>query len=104
MKLAPWVAGSSRTLYHWCPACEELHVIPPDGWTRSGTDERPTFAPSFGQHTRRGYCHYLITDGQLIFQGDCYHSVRGAVPMPDIPEAKMVRLNGSVITEAVVRK
>jgi hypothetical protein len=106
MKLAPWIESCKDRLYHWCPACETLHVIPEKGWTRTGTDDRPTFTPSFGQTTRRGYCHYNITDGQLFFHVDSYHSVRGNVALPDIPPAALRRLNGAdyVTSEEVFKR
>lgn len=106
MKIAPWTAEFGGDLYHWCPACEELHVIPVKRWTRSGTDERPTFSPSFGQHLKRGYCHYNITDGQLFFHADSYHALRGAVPMPEIPETALEEIDGhvGVTTDAVFKR
>lgn len=95
-KIAPWVSAPEAWLYHWCPACEALHVIPATGWTRSGPDDAPTYSPSFGQNTKRGYCHYNITNGRLMFHGDSYHTMRGDVDMPDIPIEALERLNGIV--------
>lgn len=31
---------------HWCPGCEEVHVLP-DRWTFNGDLDSPTFTPSF---------------------------------------------------------
>lgn len=105
-KLAPWSDAPRGALYHWCPACEQLHVIPVEGWTQSGTDERPTFMPSFGQTTKRGRCHYNITNGTLFFHGDCYHTMRGTVELPDIPPSALGHLNDTdgVTSEAVFER
>ena len=75
---------------HWCPACEEMHVLP-DGWSFNSDLEEPTFLPSF---LHSGYsakhdnfvCHYILTAGVLHFQGDCTLEFRGkSVPRPLMP-------------------
>ena len=91
-KFASWAAGGDDTLYHYCPACECLHVIPPKRWTRTGPAERTTYRPSFLQYTKRGNCHYFITDGALFFHNDCWHSMRGQHELPDIPYPLLERL------------
>lgn len=73
---------------HYCPACEEMHPLP-DSWHFNGDLEKPTFTPSF-KHTIRWkdeerICHYVLTDGVLNYCGDCTHSMRGPVPLPDLP-------------------
>lgn len=108
LKFAQWASAPDATLYHWCPACEELHVIPAEGWTRhDGQPEQEdvTYTPSFGQHTKRGYCHYNITRGKLIFHGDSYHSMRGEVELPDIPIEVLERkgMTVGVKTDAIFR-
>ena len=93
---------------HWCPACEEMHVLP-DSWKFDGNLERPTFHPSFkhegcqiekvdgkwtGEWIRGAdgkplpfVCHYVLTAGQLHFCADCTHSMAGkVVPLPKLPE------------------
>jgi len=93
---------------HWCPGCEEMHVLP-DSWKFDGNLESPSFAPSFkhegiqrvfsdgnwtGEWKRDAkgntipfICHYVLTAGQLNFQGDCTHSLAGKkVPLPVLPE------------------
>ena len=85
------------TLWHWCPGCKVTHPIPgnhPDGgWTRSGTDEAPTFAPSVLQYAAgklHGRCHYFIQAGKILFQPDCDHELKGqTVDLPDMPEAEL---------------
>lgn len=100
MKLICWAPGGADTLYHWCPGCEHLHVIPPKGWTRTGPDESPTYTPSFLQYDAGGNgnnCHYIITVGVLNFCGDCFHSLRNtAVPMPEIPQRVVDKLTDEV--------
>lgn len=93
---------------HWCPACEEMHVIP-DRWQFNGNAERPTFTPSVkitgiktikkngewtggwerdaNGNTVPDCCHYFITDGSIMFQGDCLHTYAGVtVQMSPIPD------------------
>lgn len=90
-------------LYGWshlCPGCGHAHVIPTSGdkaWGFNGYTERPTFTPSVlhtwddgirGEHNfTPKLCHYFITDGNIVFCGDCTHSLSGkTVPLPEIPE------------------
>jgi hypothetical protein len=70
--------------FHWCPACRELHPLP-DKWSFNGNVERPSFSPSFRQHTTRGECHYTIADGQIHFYADSYHGREDIVTMPNFP-------------------
>ena len=92
---------------HWCPGCEEMHVIP-DGWTFDGDVNSPTFAPSVkitgrltvkvrgewtGEWVRDAdgkavdmCCHYFLRAGQLQFCADSSHALAGqTLPCPDIP-------------------
>jgi hypothetical protein len=85
-----------------------MHTLP-DGWSFNGNLEKPTFTPSFkheglqrvfvngnwtGEWKRDAsgntipyICHYILTDGQLQFQGDCTHGLNGkTVPLPLLPE------------------
>lgn len=93
---------------HWCPGCEESHILPHDGWIFNGDLNAPTFTPSF-RHTgkRRVFieaewsgewrkdnqgnliefvCHYILTNGILNFCGDSTHAMANdKVPLPDLP-------------------
>lgn len=82
---------------HWCPACEEIHVIG-DSWGFNGDLDCPTFTPSVkvtGIETIKEngrwngewvVCHYFLTGGKIHFQGDCTHAMRGqTVPLPELP-------------------
>lgn len=107
-RVSPFLSRTATGYAHWCPACEELHVIF-DRWQFDGNVERPTFSPSVkitGKQTVkvRGEwtgewvrgpdgkaidqcCHYFLREGQLIFCGDCTHDYRGrTVPLPELPE------------------
>lgn len=86
---------------HWCPACEQVHILP-DSWTFNGDVQRPTFSPSF-EHTyvywtggvnARGLgqgerqlriCHYIITDGRIQFCPNSWHGRSDIVQMPLLP-------------------
>lgn len=94
--------------YFWfCPACQEMHPLP-DGWTFNGNLEQPTFTPSFkhtgkqrvvkdgkwtGEWVRNATgnavdwcCHYIVTDGQVAYCGDCTHAMAGqTIAMPELP-------------------
>lgn len=88
--------------FHWCPACEDMHPLPDNGWIHNGSLDRPTFVPSFkttfvrwtggvdakglGQGERQErVCHYIITDGNLQFCPDSWHKRSDIVAMPPIP-------------------
>lgn len=76
---------------HWCPACNEMHPLP-DSWKFNGNLESPTFNPSFKHEgwingKPIGICHYVLTNGQLNYQGDCTHAFAGKIiPLPVLPE------------------
>lgn len=92
---------------HWCPGCEEMHVLP-DGWSFDGDTLAPTFFPSFRHSgTKRVFkegswtgewvlddagrparyvCHYILTKGVLNFCSDSSHALSGrSVNLPDLP-------------------
>ena len=95
-------------LFHWCPACEEMHILP-DSWAFDRNFESPTFHPSFkhegmqivkvdgkwtGEWVRDAngdtvpfVCHYNLIEGKLQFCDDCTHDFKGtAVDLPQLPE------------------
>jgi hypothetical protein len=79
--------GHAGNLYaHWCPGCEEVHVIPVPRWTFNGNEAAPTFTPSVNYI---GFCHYNLTDGKLIFHADCNHGMKGrTVDLPEFPQGE----------------
>lgn len=76
---------------HWCPACDEFHPLfvnkpSPTGcmWVWNGDKDKPSFTPSIRVSD---YCHYLITDGMLVFLSDSRHLLQNqTVSMPDVPD------------------
>ena len=92
---------------HWCPGCDEIHVIP-DSWQFDGNLDFPTFQPSIkitgkqkvmvdgewmGDWRRDANgkpldycCHYFLHAGVLKFCGDCTHHLSNqTVELPDLP-------------------
>lgn len=90
---------------HWCPGCEEMHVLP-NGWTFDGNVDRPTYSPSFKhtgvakRDTPEGWvyprddagkplprcCHYFIRAGRIEFCADSTHPLAGqTVDLPALP-------------------
>lgn len=99
---------NARGFAHWCPGCNEIHVVP-DSWSFDGNLEQPTFFPSV-KHTGKqtvkdaegrwtgewvkgpdgkaldDCCHYNLRDGQLHFCSDSVHHLKNqTVPLPDLP-------------------
>ena len=86
-------AGGSIFLF-FCPGCNCGHTYQVGGrwvigWAFKGSIASPTFEPSLkrtGGRKSDDVCHLNITDGQIIFHGDCTHAMRGQiVPMVEIP-------------------
>jgi Family of unknown function (DUF6527) len=84
----------------FCPGCQETHSIPilpsARGWTFSGTEEAPTFAPSILVHPSQRFkpgtrevemgprCHSFVIAGSIQFLKDCTHPLAGqTVPLPE---------------------
>lgn len=71
-----------------CPACGYSHPfrIQGDGptWTWNGDMVRPTFAPSMmvNKSHPASQCHSYVTDGNIKFENDCWHTMKGqTVPL-----------------------
>lgn len=83
--------GAPGCLLHYCPGCEQLHMIAVDRpnscgaqWVWNGDTERPTFSPSINIV---GQCHYFIRDGVIEFCADSKHALAGkSVALPDMPD------------------
>jgi hypothetical protein len=77
-----------------CPACKELHIYYTSGrvaWQFNGDAERPTFTPSLrntwdnAEENLHECCHMNLTDGVILYHGDCTHSMAGqSVELPHI--------------------
>lgn len=85
----------------YCPGCKHEHVysVVNDGsqWQFNGNLENPSFTPSllnrkiekneqtgvYNKETSR--CHLFVTDGKIIYCGDCTHELKGqTVELPEI--------------------
>lgn len=97
--------GEGRAASFWCPGCASAHVVNverPEGeagpcWGFNGNADAPTFTPSI-LVTYNGsdagiddappaICHSFVTDGQIVFLGDCTHALAGqTVPIPVWPD------------------
>jgi len=100
MQVSPKLRRAVNGYVHWCPGCEETHVVP-DIWIFDGDLNRPTFTPSVkityngpdagqardgGRRAPQACCHYFLTAGRLKFCSDSSHALAGAtVDLPDLP-------------------
>jgi hypothetical protein len=103
-------------LTYWCQGCKGVHGIRtkgPESWEWNGDVDKPVFIPSVltrgiqepteeewvrikaGDQTverREQRCHTFVgyngaQPGEVIFLGDCTHSMAGTVqPFPDLPD------------------
>jgi hypothetical protein len=75
----------------WCPGCSCHHIFVTlrderPVWTFNGDTEKPSFTPSLLYPSKTPRCHLFVTDGKIIYQADCGHSLAGqTVDLPDIP-------------------
>ena len=91
----------SHCIFHWCPACNELHPFAIDKpfyngaiWSWNGNVEKPTFSPSmnitdgpYPENGRIERCHYFIKEGRIEYLNDCTHEFKGkTIDLPTIPE------------------
>ncbi len=101
MQVSPILRKTVTGHAHWCPACEQVHILP-DSWKFNGDVDKPTFSPSFkhtfvrwsGGSTPNGIgmgqreqivCHYIVTDGKIQFCADSWHKRSDIVQMPLLP-------------------
>lgn len=106
-----WPRGG---LGHWCPGCGNGHTVDTEQpnslgakWAFNCSAEHPTLTPSVnirwgrfadptwtppeGEDDFSGVCHYFMTNGKLIFLGDCTHALAGqTVDLPDVPDHAFV--------------
>jgi Family of unknown function (DUF6527) len=106
-QVSPFLRRTARGYSHWCPGCEQMHVIF-DRWSFDGNLTCPTFDPSVritgkltvevegewtGEWVRDAegktvdfVCHYFLRAGVLEFCGDSTHAFKGRnVPLPELP-------------------
>lgn len=109
MKIKPQYRPNGEILGYsfMCPGCGGQHVAEVPRWNFNGDLTKPTFTPSikvtWGKHVQpdfdesgwcasrtdfyapSGICHFFITNGQILFCGDCTHDKKGMVmDLPDI--------------------
>ena len=95
-KVSPVLRRGATFYSHWCPGCEEMHIIyvgnspPHPNWSFDGNVDAPTFNPSvritYDGRDEHTVCHYFLHAGQLQFCGDCTHALAGkTVPLPPLP-------------------
>lgn len=88
--------AQGRSLWLWCPGCEDAHRIvvdSPNGWTWDGNEAAPTISPSIlvSSHKTVGadtpQCHSFVRAGQWEFLADSTHALAGqTVPMVPLPD------------------
>lgn len=105
MKLWPFSDSSDTRIGYvfWCPGCAEYHMYftshsplrtQGPNWKFNDDIDCPTFTPSLLSTWNAGennlsprICHLFVTDGKIIYCGDCTHSFAGkTVDMVDEPE------------------
>jgi Family of unknown function (DUF6527) len=85
--------GPGLYVFH-CPGCgfdHPFHVLPAktrkgESWKWNGSLDKPTFAPSLlvNKDYPAQRCHSYVTNGQIKFLTDCWHSLKGkTVEIPD---------------------
>ena len=84
-----------------CPGCKHQHVYSicndGSGWQFNGNMDKPSFTPSLLNSMKvknevtgvydieKERCHLFVTDGKIIYCGDCNHELAGqTIDLPDI--------------------
>lgn len=71
---------------YFCPGCGHAHAFSPLVHNWNEDRDRPTVTPSLRQSNPQNHhnCHSYITDGQIKFEMDCWHELKGkAVDLPE---------------------
>jgi Family of unknown function (DUF6527) len=89
-------SSGGRFIAVMCPGCGYEHAFTvdmPDGngnqWDYNGDKEKPTFSPSMLVFKDRpaARCHSIVEQGQIKFQMDCFHELKGQThELPQIEE------------------
>jgi hypothetical protein len=102
-QISPKLRRGAGIYVFYCPGCKEAHsyrVDMPDHlvkdrpcWTFNGNVDSPSFTPSLRLFVRlegggeKTLCHLFVTDGKIIYCGDCDHELNGqTVDLPDLPD------------------
>lgn len=79
-----------------CPACKVHHTIwtkekERPNWKFNGDFEKPTFSPSVRiqwtdhETETKEQCHFFIVNGNIQFESDCTHELKGkTLPLIDL--------------------
>ena len=88
--------GSKDVMYvHFCEGCGYEHPFHTERsdkgvtWEFNGSLESPTFRPSMliNQHDPSSRCHYFLTNGEVQYLSDCFHSLAGkTIALKDLEE------------------
>ncbi len=106
-QLSKYIYEEKGKIYHYCPACDELHAAAVGAPFSNGArwqfsnPEKPTLSPSMkvstghfvsssrhsagdcpmcdadGEYGTCGICHYFLKHGQLEYLSDCTHKLAG---------------------------
>lgn len=90
------LSGDDGMVGFKCPGCGRSHHVQTKGdgaWGFNGDFDKPTFTPSIlsyypGENdTKLRVCHSFVTDGKILFLGDCFHNlINQTVSLPEIEE------------------
>jgi Family of unknown function (DUF6527) len=76
-----------------CRRCE-YHIIPLPRWGFNGDMDRPTFTPSLKETNQHGVCHFVVTAGNIAYQSDCWHDLKGqTLPLEEWSQEDVERYN-----------
>lgn len=98
MKIIKCDHKGGHLYYFYCPGCGHAHGytvecgIPNQNWYFD--QSKVSFTPSLRVYVtdpeskkETTLCHLFITDGKILFCGDCPHKLNGqTVALPDFPE------------------
>ena len=94
MQVSKGLRKTGKGYLHWCDGCQCHHFIPTEfsnpehNWVFNGNNELPSFTPSIRltDGTDSYCCHYVIKDGNVKFENDTSHALKGqTVPLPLLP-------------------
>jgi hypothetical protein len=84
--------------YMYCPACDTIHSFGDWGFNGDYDDKpnvegslktHPKYFPDHPNHGKDILCHLHIRNGQIIYLGDCTHSmVNTTIDLPEFPQDK----------------
>ena len=99
--------ANERTVFFWCPGCDEAHqviILGDKAWGFNNDYDKPTFTPSYltwadpnpkaepehdpdGKYRNGFRCHSFINDGMIQYLDDCTHALANQTVV--LPEWKL---------------